>query len=513
MKKSSWVLFVFILLKFALQFTLISPEYDLQRDEYLYLDQAHHLAWGYLSVPPVISWISVIIYFLGNTIFWIKFFPALFGALTIVVVWKTIEELEGNLFALILGATSILFSIILRLNVLYQPNSLDVLCWSSLFFIIIKYFKTENVKFLYVAAIIFAFGFLNKYNIVFLILGLFPAILFTDHWRIFLRKELYFSLLLAFSLISPNLLWQYNNGFPVIYHLNELAETQLIYVDRLDFLFSQLQFFLGSIFVIVSGILSLWLYKPFKKYRPFFWTFFFTLAIFMYFRAKDYYAIGLYPIYISFGAVFLADLLKNGWKKHLKPFLIILPLIVFIPASIIGFPNKNPDYIVKHSNIYKKTGMLRWEDGQNHAIPQDYADMLGWKELASKVDSVYIHMPNRAATLVLCDNYGQAGAINYYTKENIKAVSFHADYINWFDLNQKYVNVIMVKEYSDDNTEFKEITPYFNTAVVADSITNSYSREYKTMIFAFTGTKANINERIKNEIMKIKNTVQNPVLK
>src|SRR6186713_3711410 len=101
MTKKTIILLSFIALKFLLQYLLLSPEYDLQRDEYLHLDQAHHLAWGYLSVPPFTSWISYIIYLLGNSVFWVKFFPALFGALTIVVVWKTIEELKGSLFALV----------------------------------------------------------------------------------------------------------------------------------------------------------------------------------------------------------------------------------------------------------------------------------------------------------------------------------------------------------------------------------------------------------------------------
>ncbi|MBO9683803.1 MAG: glycosyltransferase family 39 protein, partial [Flavisolibacter sp.] len=103
MTKKNFILLGFILLKFLLQYALINPYYDLHRDEYLHLDQANHLAWGYLSVPPVTSWIAWIIQLLGNSIFWVKFFPALFGALTVLVVWKTIEELKGNLFALVLG--------------------------------------------------------------------------------------------------------------------------------------------------------------------------------------------------------------------------------------------------------------------------------------------------------------------------------------------------------------------------------------------------------------------------
>ncbi len=138
MPRNNRYLAIFIILKFALQFILISPEYELQRDEFLHLDQANHLAWGYLSVPPVTSWISTIIKLLGNSVFWVKFFPALFGALTIVIVWKTIKELKGNTYALILGATCVLFSALLRLNTLYQPNSLDILCWTTFFYLVIK---------------------------------------------------------------------------------------------------------------------------------------------------------------------------------------------------------------------------------------------------------------------------------------------------------------------------------------------------------------------------------------
>ena len=164
MTKKTIILFGFILLKFLLQYILISSDYDLQRDEYLHLDQGQHLAWGFQSVPPFTSWISYLIHLLGNSVFWIKFFPTLFGALTILIVWKAIEELNGNLFALILGATCILFSALLRLNTLYQPNSFDVLSWTAFYFIILKYFKTENTNWLFIGAFVFAFGFLNKYN-------------------------------------------------------------------------------------------------------------------------------------------------------------------------------------------------------------------------------------------------------------------------------------------------------------------------------------------------------------
>jgi energy-coupling factor transporter transmembrane protein EcfT len=231
----------------------------------------------------------------------------------------------------------------------------------------------------------------------------------------------------------------------------------------------------------------------------------FTLIVFIYFKAKDYYAIGLYPIYISFGSVFLEDKIKQGWKKYLQPVFIAIPILFFFPMYNIFFPNKSPEYIINHRKIYQKFGLLRWEDGKDHELPQDFADMLGWKELAYKVDSILSKIPNKEKTLILCDNYGQAGAINYYTQQKIKAVSFSADYIDWFDLSKNYENLIRIKVSSEVEAELKETSPFFETSLIAGSITNKYSREFGTTIFSFIGSKIDINKRIKDEIDEKKN--------
>jgi len=506
MTKKAIILLLFIITKFLLQYFLVDQEYELHRDEFLHLDQAHHLAWGYLSVPPVTSWISSIIFVLGNSLFWIRFFPALFGALTIVVVWKAIEALKGNLFALILGATCVLFSALLRLNLLYHPNSLDVLCWTIFYFSLIKYINTKSPKWIYIGMVVFAIGFLNKYNIIFLLVGLLPALLITNR-SVFRDKHFYFSILLGLLLILPNLIWQYNNNFPVLHHLEQLAKTQLVNVNRWDFLKDQLLFFIGSLFVIFSALYALLFYPPFKKFIFFFWTLCFTLLVFTYLKAKSYYAMGLYPVYIAFGSVYLENILKTGWRKYLKPLAIAVPVLFFIPMYQVVFPNKSPGYIVNNSKAYKDLGLLRWEDGKDHSLPQDFADMLGWKELAHKIDDIYLTLPIHDQTLVLCDNYGQAGAINYYTKnKNIIAVSFSADYINWFKLDKKFDNLIRVKTLEDADKELKETSPFFDTSYVAGSITNSFAREYGTTIFIFINTKIDINSRIRKEIDDEKNT-------
>ena len=509
MKKKTLILIGFVLVKFLLQYLLYNPGYDLQRDEYLHLDQANHLAWGFQSLPPMTSWISYLIKLFGNTVFLVKFFPAAIGALTLLVVWKTIEELKGNLFALILGSTCILFSALLRINFLFQPNSLDILCWTTFYFVVIKYINSENVKWLFIASMVFAFGFLNKYNIIFLVIGLIPSVLLSEQRRALAKKEFYFAVVLGLLFISPNLWWQYTNNFPVFYHMKELADTQLVKVDRLDFIKDQFFYFIGSVPVIIMSLYALVFYIPFKKFRLFFWTFVFTLLVFIYFKAKSYYSIGLYPVYISFGATYLGEKLINNWRKYLKPVFIAVPIIFYILLFDIVFSVKDPHYYIANRKKYQELGLLRWEDGKDHSLPQDFADMLGWKELARKVDVAYSELPNKEQTLILCDNYGQAGAINYYTQnKNIQAVSFNADYINWFKLDHKIENLIRVKEIESSNYELAETAPLFLSAYAADSITNSFAREYRTTILVFKKSRVNLNQRLKIELEKEKNHYQ-----
>ena len=506
MKKTSWILWALILIKFILQYLLIDPVYELHRDEFLHLDQARHLAWGYTSVPPLTSWISWIILQLGNGVFWVKFFPALFGALTLLVVWKTVEELKGGWFALLLGAISVVFSSLIRFNMLYQPNSLDILAWTLLFYTILKYINSENSKWLWYAGITFAFGFLNKYNIVFLLIGLLPAILITEHRTIFRNRQFYYAMSLATLLVLPNLIWQYMNGFPVFKHLEELARTQLVNVNRFDFLKEQLLFFMGSLFVILAAFVAFVIYKPFRKYRIFGWSFLFAIGLFVYLKAKGYYAIGLYPIFLAFGAVYLEQILSGKKIKYLRPVILALPILMFFPMLKVAFPNRTPQEIGQHAQQYKDFGLLRWEDGKDHALPQDFADMLGWKERARKVDSAYVQISDPVHTLIYCDNYGQAGAINYYSKiKNIGAVSLNADYINWFRLDKEIRHVIRVKEIFDNGEELIVSQPYFESVYRFDEITNEFARERGTTIYMLKKSKVNVNEILQKEIDERRN--------
>jgi Dolichyl-phosphate-mannose-protein mannosyltransferase len=494
MKKTIWLLIGFLFLKLIFQYVLINPAYDLHRDEYLHLDQGKHLAWGYISVPPMTSWISYLIHLLGGSVFWVKFFPEFFGALTMLMVWKIIETLNGRSFALWLGMLAVLLSVTLRINILYQPNSIDIFFWTLTYYTLIKYVTIGQSKWLYATGAAIGLGILSKYNILFLVIGLFAGLLTTRQRKLFLNKDLYIAALISLLIALPNILWQINNHFPTFHQLNELARTQLVNVSRMDFIKDQFLFFINSVFIILAAFAGFLFYGPFRKYRFIFLSYTVAFGLYLFLKAKSYYAIGLYPVLIAFGSVYLERLSEYGWKRYLRPVAFVFILVLFIPLLVMAFPIKNPSAIERHNKLYKKLGLLRWEDGKDHALPQDFADMTGWSGLARKVDSVYSRLPDKENTLVYCDNYGQAGALNYYsTFNNINAVSFNADYINWFKLDRPIKNVILVKEVDDDDSTRAKEKPLFDSVCLVGRNENTYSREYGTRIFLLKGAKVNIN--------------------
>lgn len=510
MKKENIWIGAFLIGKILLQFLLVNPAYDLQRDEYLHLDQAFHPAWGYLSVPPMTSWISKLIFLLGGGEFWVRFFPALVGSITILVILKTVRALGGGFYALALAGTGALFSTMLRLNMLFQPNAIDVLTWTTLFYLLVQYFKTKNRVYFYYLGICVGLGFLNKYNIVFAVLGLLPALLVTKSREIFLSRHLYGSMLIALLIISPNLLWQYNEGWPVIHHMQDLSATQLVNNNVGSFLKSQALFFLGSLPVLVLALYALLFENRFSKYRFLFWSTIFTLLFFIYFKAKDYYAFGIYPILLGFGSVYVEKAWAKKWQMALKAALLVLPPLSLYPVKDVIFPVRSPQYVFENAEQFKSFGMLRWEDGKDHHLPQDFADMLGWKELAILVDSVYANVEDKAHTILLADNYGQAGAINYYSKfEDLRCQSFNADYVNWMDTSTTYVNAILIKEEDDEDPERLVEKPLFDTVYLAAKRIQPLAREAEISIYVLKGAKVDVNQRIISEMEAEKNKFRN----
>ena len=129
--------------------------------------------------------------------------------------------------------------------------------------------------------------------------------------------------------------------------------------------------------------------------------------------------------------------------------------------------------------------------------------MLGWRELASLVDSAYQQMPKEGRILIICDNYGQAGAINFYSKTpGLQALTMNADYLFWFDLEDKVEHLILVWEKDEVITDRE--TGFFEEYQEIGKITHPLAREKGTTVHFLRGAKVDINDILKEEVSEEK---------
>jgi hypothetical protein len=130
--------------------------------------------------------------------------------------------------------------------------------------------------------------------------------------------------------------------------------------------------------------------------------------------------------------------------------------------------------------------LLKWEDQRDHPLPQDFADMLGWKELTKKTETFFNSLPDstKAATIINCDNYGQAGAFKYYGRGDSfknKTVTGNGSFLLWLPREVHFRHIIFTGEERPEGDIFK----HFEKTTVIDSVTNALSRQYGDKIFYF----------------------------
>ena len=507
MHKYNRLLYVLALIKLILPFFLQHPVYEPHRDEFLYLAEGRHMAWGFMEVPPLLSVFAWLTHLFGNGFFWIKFWPSLIGALTFVLVGKLILNLGGGTYALVLAFLCFVFSAYMRVDYLFQPNFLEIFFYTLIAYSLVRYIQTNKNNWLYLNGLSMGLGMLSKYSIAFFILSVLIGLLLTRQRKIFLNRHFYFASILAFIIFLPNLLWQASHHFPVVFHMSELQETQLQYVSPVTFLIEQVVMFLPCFFVWMSGWWYVTITKKGSEYRFLGLAWVAEITMLVIFHGKSYYSLGLYPPLLAFGCLHREQFTSQRWKL-----LRWLPIVFIIVAGLwfmvlllpVMEPSRLASYYKKHH--FEKTGLLRWEDLRDHPLPQDFADMQGWEEMARKMGTAYATLDSneKKNTILFCDNYGMAGAVNYYGEKYglPNAYSDNASFLYWMPDHMRIDNLLLL---TDDKQEMEHpFVKEFKSAVLWDSVTSPYAREKGNLIILLKGADDKFNEMFLDKIKKDK---------
>ncbi len=494
------------LFKLAIHFWT-NTNYELHRDTYLYLALADHPDWGYISVPPVTPMLGKLtIALFGDSAFAIGFFPALIGAFSVVVIALIVKELGGKTWAILLACTAFMLSpAFLRSNTLLQPVSFDQFSWLLSGYFIVKLVESQNPQYWIHLGILWGLAFLNKYAIVFFVLAFLLALLLTPERNMIRSKYFGIGLLLGFLIILPNLIWQHTHNWPVIGHMEELRRTQLVNVRVTDFILLQFIMNLHAVIVWLCGLAFILFNQAGRKFRVLGLTFLFTIFILLMLSGKAYYTLGVYPILFAAGGVAI-EIWFAERRRLMKPVILAIMLLIFLPVLPYSIPVLSFDKMAAYAEASKKFGLegaLVWEDGRVHHLPQDYADMTGWRELAERVIAAYQSLPtaDQAACVIYAENYGQAGAIRYYGKSHglPEPVCFNETFVLWAPDSVGNSTLIYVNDELGEDIQY-----YFADVTLAGQVNNKYFRENGLQIYLCRNSRRDFQEFYREKVGRLK---------
>ena len=183
----------------------------------------------------------------------------------------------------------------------------------------------------------------------------------------------------------------------------------------------------------VAGVAWLLLARASSRVRALGFTFLVVVGVLAFGGGKPYYLAAAYSLAFAAGAVALESW-TAGRARALRPALAVLMAGVALALSPFGRPVLPVDAFVRYAAaLGQKPGTE--ERKALGRLPQFYADMQGWREMAEAVAAVVRALPaeDRAKACVFGQNYGEAGAIEYFARDLDlpPAISAHNSYWLW----------------------------------------------------------------------------------
>jgi hypothetical protein len=442
-------------------YLIAGPNYGYFRDELYYLACGEHPAWGYVDQPPLIAWIAWFLqHTIGTSIWALRLLPALAGAATVIIAGALARELGGRRWAMFLASLAALMApVLLALSHLFTMNAFDPLLWTAIGYLVVRIVKAGNEHLWLAAGFLVGITILNKYGVIFWLFGLFVGILLTPLRRCLGHRWLWIGCALATAIALPNFFWQWRRRFPFLQLMHNVRQSgRDISLSLLPYLKAQAEM-LGYIaaILVLFGLLFFFS-KQGRLFRSLGWAYLVFLVEMMVLHGKMYYVAPVYPIMFAAGAVWIEHATERKLWIWAKPALAL----GIIAISGIYAPTILPILSVPHFLAYEhKMGIeqQKFENQPQGVLPQIYADMFGWEEIAQR-EAAYYHTlspEEQSKTAIFANNYGDAGAIDFFGPRYglPKAIGNHQSYWIWGPRQYTGESLIVLGDGDERNMQTK----------------------------------------------------------
>jgi len=390
-----------------------SGGYDYFRDELYFIVCGEHLDWGYVDQPPLVPLIAMIMHRLfASSLVMLRLAPALAHAGTVLLAAETARALAGRSWAQGMAALATLMAgVLLGIGTILTTNALDPPAWLGTGYILIRIVRGGDRRWWLALGVLAGVALLAKYQIAFWLLALGLGLLATPARRVLARPEPYVGAMLAGVIVLPNIVWQAVHGWPFLEIARNAAASKNLVLAPVGFLQAQ-------VMMLDPATAPLWLaglsaFAAWRRFGELRWVALAFAALFtamLALHGRDYYLAGAYPLLFAGGAVAL-----EAWFASRAVRLGYAAILLAVGA--IGLPFSLPVLPIDQFARYQAALGITPTISENRALgplPQYYADMFGWRELAAEVGRIYARLPRdeQAKAVFLARNYGDAAAID-----------------------------------------------------------------------------------------------------
>ena len=446
-----------------------------QGDELLHIETGNHPDFGYMEFPPVIGWLAFIQnLFHSNSVFVNHIFCHIASTLILILAALTTIALGGKSKAvfIMLLCISVMPA---RAYQLFQPVVFTHLFWLLSFYQFVRFVKTLENKYLLYLTISLAFGFLTKFDILFFIAGLVSLLFFNRTQKVILTKSIWKYILIFIFIISPNLIWQYQNQFPVLNMFSLLYKTQL---DKLTIsgVLKDLIIMLNPLTVIiwVGGLFFMFSKKYSSFFRPIAISIIISLLLFSITKSKAYYFVPAILTLLMFGSVWFEQsvLAKRKWVLYPATILLIASGILFAPFGLSLLPLDN---FVKFAKLKMKNE--RFQNERFQVDCQEYFAQAKWKNTLTALKQVYDSLPQteKQTCMIWGKHYSQAGGVNLYRADYglPKAFSYHGSFYLWSPESGAIPKTVIA--FTNGEADINFFRDFFGSVVAVKKVYNPYA--------------------------------------
>ncbi len=405
-------------------------QYGYQRDELYFISCARHLAWGYVDQPPLIAVIAKIsLGLFGDSLYAIRLLPALAAAAIVVLTGRLARRLGGGLAAQMLAMLGIaLAPFYLAVGNLLTMNAFEPLLWAGAAYLFLKASEEDSLPVWASLGLVCGLGLIDKYSMFFFIGASLIALALTPMRRVLLRPGIFVAAAIAAAIVAPTLVWQARHGWPQVELLRAAAAQKNVSPGPLDFFLQQVLMMSPVTAPLwIAGLVSLIRGRSGLRWYGFAYAI--LSGIYLLLGAKVYYLAPIYPVLFAAGSIPVAAFVAR-WSavRYAYPALLFVAGIAIAPEA---YPLLPLPQFLQYQRFLDFRG-IKMEKHPEGAVPQHFADMLGWDALVKSLALAYdtLTPEEQRQAVILTRDYGQASAVDFLGPHYglPRAISGHNNY-------------------------------------------------------------------------------------